>query len=145
MSGEAQDVSRAVVADDRPLLVGYDLIDVMSIAVAAAIAVSVATNERGAFRAVVGVAFALFVPGRSIVSNWPKMEERSHIAASVLFSVASLTLIATVTLWMGFWHPLGLLEVECAVSTVALFVAIVRRRRSVHARGAQILQSEPSE
>ena len=48
-----------------------NLIDVGCLAVAVAVAVAVATGEHSAFRAVVGVVFAFYVPGRSIVSNWP--------------------------------------------------------------------------
>ena len=47
----------------------------------------------------------------------------------MLLSLAALTLAATVTLWVGFWRPLGLLEVECAVSAAALVVAMLRRQR----------------
>jgi uncharacterized membrane protein len=94
-----------------------------------AVAVAVATNERSAFRAVVGVAFALFVPGRAIVSNWPSLAVRPHVALSILFSLSTLTFVATVTLWLNYWHPLGLLEVESVVAVVALVVGLVRRRR----------------
>jgi hypothetical protein len=106
-----------------------DLIDIGCVAVTVAVAIAVATNERNAFRAVVGVAFALYVPGRAIVSNWPRMAARSQLAAPVLFSVSILTLLATLTLWARQWHPLGLLEVECVAVGIALFTALWRRRR----------------
>ena len=98
-----------------------NLIDVGCLAVTVAIAVAIATNERNAFRVVVGVLFALYVPGRSIVSNWPAMAARSNVAVSVLFSLSVLTLLATATLWAGYWHPLGLLQVECVAAGIALF------------------------
>jgi uncharacterized membrane protein len=107
-----------------------DLIDMGCVAVTVAVAVAVATGERSAFRAVVGVVFALYVPGRSIVSNWPRLAARSNVAASVLFSLAILTLVSTLTLWAGYWHPLGLLEIECVAAGVALFTALLRRRRA---------------
>jgi uncharacterized membrane protein len=106
------------------------------VAVTVAIAVAVAAGEGGAFRAVVGVVFALYVPGRSIVSNWPTMAARSNVAASVLMSLSILTLLATLTLWAGYWHPLGLLEIECVAVVVALFTALLRRRRADQARAA---------
>ena len=111
-------------------LIGDDLIDVGCVAVTIAVAIAVATNERNAFRAVVGVVFALYVPGRAIVSNWPRMAARSQLAAPVLFSLSILTLLATLTLWAGQWHPLGLLEVECVVVGITLFAALWRRRRA---------------
>jgi uncharacterized membrane protein len=106
-----------------------DLIDASCVAVTVAVAIAVATNERNAFRAVVGVIFALYVPGRAIVSNWPRMAARSQLAAPVLFSLSILTLLATLTLWAGQWHPLGLLEVECLAVGITLFAALWRRRR----------------
>ncbi|MGA2306255.1 MAG: hypothetical protein ABSH29_19040 [Acidimicrobiales bacterium] len=112
------------------------LIDMGCVAVTVAIAVAVAAGEGGAFRAVVGVVFALYVPGRSIVSNWPTMAARSNVAASVLMSLSILTLLATLTLWAGYWHPLGLLEIECVAVVVALFTALLRRRRADQARAA---------
>ena len=113
-----------------------NLIDVGCVAVTVAIAVAIATNERNAFRVVVGVLFALYVPGRSIVSNWPAMAARSNVAVSVLFSLSVLTLLATATLWAGYWHPLGLLQVECVAAGIALFTALLRRRRANQARVA---------
>ena len=112
------------------------LIDMGCVAVTVAIAVAVAAGEGGAFRAVVGLVFALYVPGRSIVSNWPTMAARSNVAASVLISLSILTLLATLTLWAGYWHPLGLLEIECVAVGLALFTALLRRRRADQARAA---------
>lgn len=112
------------------------MIDMGCIAVTVAVAVAVATSERSAFRAVVGVVFALYVTGRSIVSNWPRMAPRSNFAASVLLSLSILTFLATVTLWVGYWHPLGLLEVECVAAGVALLTALLRRRRADRAPAA---------
>jgi len=113
-----------------------DMIDMGCVAVSVAVAVAVATGERSAFRVVVGVVFALYVPGRSIVSNWPRLAARSNVAASVLFSLSILTLLATLTLWAGYWHPLGLLEIECVAAGVALFTALLRRRRADQAGAA---------
>lgn len=126
-------MSRSVAANTRTAFAGSDLIDIACVAVTAAVAVAVATNERSVIRSVVAVIFLLFVPGRSIVSNWPVVAERSQLAVSVLFSLTVLTFAATVTLWSNFWHPLGLLEVECGITIVALFAAILRRRRAVEA------------
>jgi hypothetical protein len=53
------------------------------------------------------------------------MAARSNVAASVLFSLSILTLLATTTLWAGYWHPLGLLEIECVAVGVALLTALL--------------------
>jgi uncharacterized membrane protein len=140
--GVERSVPRSVLAGARPAYFEYDVTDVLCIAICVATAVAVATDERSAIRAVVGVAFALFVPGRSIVSNWPIMEDRSRFALAVLFSLAVLTLVSTVSLWLGYWHPLGSVEVECIVATVALVLGILRRRRA--ARAGDGTASEPA-
>ena len=110
-------------------MVRDNLIDMGCIAVAVAVAIAVEANDRSAFRVVVGVIFALYVPGRSVISNWPRMAARSNIAVSVLFSLSILTLLATVTLWAGYWHPLGLLEIESVFVGFVLFTGLLRRRR----------------
>ena len=74
------------------------------------------------------------------MSNWPGIATRSPVAVSVLFSLVLLTLFATVTLWLRFWHPLGLLEVECIISIVALLIGILRRHRQVLKPTTAILQ-----
>ena len=122
----------------RHAFVGLDLIDIASIAVTATTAVSVAANEKNAIRVVAAVLFTLFVPGRAIVSNWPSVGVRSPLAVSVLFSLSILTLAATVTLWSDYWRPIGLLEVECTISTVALLTAMLRRRSAARASDSAV-------
>jgi O-antigen ligase len=138
-------VQRSTTADIRPDLVVDDLIDVACIAVTAAVAVAVAIDERGAIRAVAALAFTLFVPGRCIVSNWSSMAARSLVAASVLLSLAILTLVATVALWMNVWRPLGMLEVDCAIATTALFAAILRRRWKVRTQSEITMKTQQGE
>jgi hypothetical protein len=135
-------VPRSIATHTRSTFTGSDLLDIACVAVTAATAVAVAVGERNAFRSVVVVIFTAYVPGRSIVSNWPSMAARSQVAISVLFSLTILTFAATVTLWLDSWHPLGLLEVECAIATTALFTAILRRRWAALAREATGVQAE---
>jgi hypothetical protein len=115
-------------ADTRSGFEGSDLIDAACLGVTALLAVAVVANERNAIRIVAAIIFTLFVPGRAVISNWPILATRSPIAASILFSLTILTFVATITLWSDLWRPIGLLEVECAVSTAALIAAIMRRR-----------------
>jgi hypothetical protein len=117
----------------------------IGIAIAGVAGVAVAINERNPVRAVAVVCFAGFVPGRAIVSNWQYVQERSTTALSVLLSLAVLTLAATVTLWCKLWRPLGLLEVECALSAVVLVAAILRRRRTRSAQNSVVGPSQSSE
>jgi uncharacterized membrane protein len=120
----------------RTTVAGVDLIDVACVVVTVAVAVAVASGQDNAFRVVTGVAFTLFVPGRAIISNWPSLAVRPQVALSILFSLTVLTLLATLTLWAGYWRPLGLLQVECVVFGAALVVGLVRRKRSPGGPGA---------
>jgi hypothetical protein len=120
-------------------------LDAACLVVAAVAAVAVAVNERNPVRAFAAVCFTVFVPGRAIVSNWQYVRDHPTTALSVLLSLAVLTLAATVTLWIKFWHPLGLLEVECAVSAAALIAAILRRRRIRLAENPVVGPSQLSE
>ena len=127
MKGEGESMPRSVVSDAHPPSVVFDLIDLACIAIAAIVAVSVVLNDHNAVRAVAALIFVVFVPGRSVVANWPTIATRSHVAVSVLFSLALLTLGATAALWGHFWHPLGLLEAECVVTAGVLVAGILRR------------------
>ncbi len=119
---------------------GSDLIDAACLGVTALLAVTVLANERNAVRIVAAIIFTLIVPGRAVISNWPILATRSPIAASILFSLGILTFVATITLWSNLWRPIGLLEVECAVSTVALTTAILRRRTA--APGPEAIETQ---
>ena len=120
---------RPAVPDAHPPSVVFDLIDLACVAIATILAISVALKDQNAVRIVAALIFVLFVPGRSVVANWPAVAARFHVAVSILFSLSLLTLIATAALWGHFWHPLGLLEAECILAGGALIVAILRRHR----------------
>ena len=90
-------------------MVKDDLVDLGCLAVTVAIAVAVATNQQVPFAPLSALPSPSTCRVESIVSNWPAMAARSQVAASVLFSLSVLTLLATLTLWAGYWHPLGLL------------------------------------
>jgi hypothetical protein len=75
--------------------------------------------------------FAFFVPGRAIVSNWPRLAGWSDVGMSVVLSLATLTFLATVSLWARIWHPLALFDIEAVLSLIGLGIAIARGRRAV--------------
>ncbi len=79
-------------------------------------------------RILLTLAFVLFVPGRAIVTNWPRIAQWSEAAMPMVLSLAVLCLIATVTLWAHEWRPVGLFQAEAAVSIVGLVIGTIRRR-----------------
>jgi uncharacterized membrane protein len=80
-------------------------------------------------RLLLTLAFAGYVPGRAIVSNWPAFARWAGAAMSMVMSVAALALIATLTLWLHVWHPVGLFQAEAVLCLAGLALGTVRRHR----------------
>lgn len=110
-----------------------EVLDLLAALVAVVLLVLAVADRVGAARTLFTLVFALFVPGRAIVSNWPRMANWSDIGMSIALSLGVLTLLATVTLWARVWHPLGLFQLEAAASLAGLGIAVLRRRRPVAA------------
>lgn len=101
------------------------------LAVLAALLLIIFANVGGItwIRLLLTLAFTFFVPGRAIVSNWPRVARWSPEAMSIVFSLGIVTFLATVTLWARFWHPIPLFDVEAVLSLIGLIISIVRRRK----------------
>lgn len=106
-----------------------DLLDAAGVAVSLGLLGLVFEGATGPARILLVVAFAFFAPGRAVVTNWPRFAYWSEFGMSIVLSLAVLTLLATVTLWAHQWHPVGLFQVEAAVTVVALVVGMIRRHR----------------
>jgi hypothetical protein len=104
-------------------------LDLAACAIAAALILLVAVDFAAPVRLLLAVAFTFFVPGRAIVSNWLRVARWSGVGMSIVFSLGALTLLATVALWAGWWHPLALFLIEAIVSLAGLANGIVRRHR----------------
>jgi hypothetical protein len=87
-------------------------------------------NLSAAARLVLTLLFTFFVPGRAIVSNWPRMARWSGVGMSIVFSLGTLTLLATLTLWIRLWNPLALFMAVAVVSLSGLIIGIARRQRN---------------
>ena len=108
-----------------------EVLDVLAAVIAVALLVLVAADASGPLRILLVLAFTFFVPGRAIITNYPRMARWSDLGTSIVVSLGVLAFLATVTLWARFWHPLGLFQVEAVLSLAALAVGIVRRRRNL--------------
>jgi hypothetical protein len=105
-----------------------EILDLLAGVIAALLLVVTIAGLTGPARLLLTVAFTFFVPGRAIVTNWPRMAGWSDIAMSIALSLGVLTLFASVSLWARMWHPLGLFQSEAVASLVGLGVAFTRRR-----------------
>jgi hypothetical protein len=113
-----------------------DILDLLAALLAASVIVFVWLGASGVPRVLLALGFTVFVPGRAIVTNWPRMASWSEAAMPVVFSLALLILVTTVTLWVHYWHPLGLAQVLAALSLGGLTVGVLRRHRRKDQRSA---------
>jgi hypothetical protein len=86
-------------------------------------------GSQGTPRILLALGFLLFVPGRAIAANWDLPALRSQATVSMLFSLVILALLAAVTLWAHYWHPIGLMQAEAGLSLAGLAIAVARRHR----------------
>jgi hypothetical protein len=107
-----------------------EVLDVLAAVIAVALIAMVQANASGVARILLVLGFTFFVPGRAIVTNYPRMARWSDLGTSMVVSLGVLALLATVTLWAGFWHPLGLFQFEAVLSLAGLAAGIIRRRRN---------------
>jgi hypothetical protein len=104
-------------------------LDLAACGIAMVLIVLVSVDFSNTLRLLLALLFTFFVPGRAIVSNWPRMARWSGVGMSIVFSLGALTLLATTTLWLGLWHPLTLFLGEALASVAGLMFSIARRRR----------------
>jgi uncharacterized membrane protein len=110
-----------------------EVLDVAAAVVAVGLILLAAADTGGLIRSLLALLFTFFVPGRAIVSNWRRMADWSGIGMSIALSLALLVVLATVSLWVHYWHPLGLFQLEAFLSLIGLGTALVRRRRQPEA------------
>lgn len=115
-------------------------LDQLACGIALALILLVAVDFLPAARLVLALLFTFFVPGRAIVTNWPRVDRWAGIAMSVTFSLGLLTLLATISLWLHFWHPVGLFVVEAVLSLAGLANGLVSRRQLEVARARSRLR-----
>lgn len=106
-----------------------DALDLLAVLIAGLLLVLVDMQGTGVPRVVLALGFAFFVPGRAIVTNWPRMTRWSGAAMPIVLSLAVITFVATIALWVHFWHPLPIFQLEAWLSIAALGVSIARRHR----------------
>lgn len=121
-----------------------EVLDLLAALVALALLLFVFASGTGSARLLLTLVFTFFVPGRAIVSNWPRLALWSDLGMSIVLSLATLILLATISLWVQFWHPVGLFKLEAVLSLMGLGVAILRRRRLTAPRSPDFAQKDPA-
>jgi hypothetical protein len=103
------------------------VLDLAAILIAGALLVLIYWGGSGILRILLALGFAFFVPGRAIVTNWPRMARWSEVAMPIVLSLTLLTLLATITLWASFWRPMDLFQAEAWLSLVGLYFGLAHR------------------
>ncbi len=111
-----------------------DVLDLLAALVAVGLLILVASQQQNAARLILVLAFTGYVPGRAVVSNWPELARWSEAAMPMVFSIVILGLLATTFLWSGYWHPIGLFQVEALLSLLGLCLGYIRRHDYVRIR-----------
>jgi hypothetical protein len=109
------------------------VIDAVCIVVAGALLTLTVVGWVGLVRVLLAFAFAVYVPGWAMVTNFMPKTRASRAALPVLTSLTILTAAATFTLWLHAWHPMQLFDIEAGASIAMMSVGAIRReRRPLH-------------
>jgi hypothetical protein len=106
-----------------------DILDGVAVVIACGLVGFSLMGVQGFPRVLLALGFLAFVPGRAVTVHWPRLAAWSEVAVSMVFSLVILALLAAVTLWARYWHPLGLMQAEAGLSVVGLTMAMIRRHR----------------
>lgn len=107
-----------------------EVLDIAAAGIALVLLLLVLFNVTGPPRLLLTVVFTFFVPGRAVVSNWPRMEAWADMAMCIAISLGLLVTIALIALWLRAWHPESLFAAEALVCIGWLGIGTVRRRMS---------------
>lgn len=106
------------------------VLDIAAVGIAAMLLVFVLGGVTGGVRLLLTVLFTFFVPGRAVVSNWPRMAGWADLAMCIAISLGLLITIALIALWLHAWHPESLFAAEALLSLTWLSVGLIRRHWS---------------
>jgi uncharacterized membrane protein len=101
--------------------------DTLALGIVVSVTVAVAADADGIGRTLLTLAFSAFVPGRAIVAHWPAAQERGPWALSVVLSIATITLLSTLAVWLHLWDPITEFAVLAVGSVVAILAAMRQR------------------
>ena len=107
-----------------------ELLDLLAVILGAGLIVMVVLQGPTLPRGLLALGFTFFVPGRAIMTHWPRLDRWSQVGMSIVLSLSVLSLVAMVALWAHYWHPVGIFEAEAVLSLGALVAGLARRRWS---------------
>jgi peptidoglycan/LPS O-acetylase OafA/YrhL len=128
--GQNRRMSSRLLSTLPPAAQRAELLDLLAVVIGGALIVFVVLDGPTLPRILLTLGFTFFVPGRAIMTHWPRLARWSQVGMSIVFSLSALTLIAMTALWAHYWHPVGIFEAEAVLSLAALVAGLVRRRWS---------------
>jgi peptidoglycan/LPS O-acetylase OafA/YrhL len=105
-----------------------ELLDLLAVILGAGLIVMVVLRGPTLPRGLLALGFTFFVPGRAIMTHWPRLDRWSQVGMSIVLSLSVLSLVAMVALWAHYWHPVGIFEAEAVLCLGALVAGLARRR-----------------
>jgi hypothetical protein len=120
VTGEVRQTTRSASRPDN-------VIDLSAGLIAVGLLVLVYLGASGIPRILLALGFTFFVPGRAVVTNWPRMSGWSEVAMPMVLSLAFMALLATITLWSHVWRPMDLFQAVAWLSLAGLCLGIARR------------------
>jgi uncharacterized membrane protein len=112
-------------------------LDLFAALIAAGLIVLTLGRWSGVLRILMALAFTFFVPGRAIVTNWPRVARWSAATMPMVLSLAVLSLLATVALWARVWHPVQIFEIEASLSLAGLSIGMTRRHSALQVQSCK--------
>jgi uncharacterized membrane protein len=114
--------------DESPL--HRNTIGLAAVALTITVAILTLLQVDSPIRVALALLYSTLVPGWAIFSNLPSVPRRYALPLSLAVSLSIEILVATIAVWLRFWHPLELFYAEALASTAAIGLGFSRRRRS---------------
>ena len=104
-----------------------DPLDYTALAVTGALVALIATRGAVPVKELFLLIFISYVPGRAVTTHWTSLKGATLAVTTLMGSLALTTLLATVILWLHWWHPATLFAGEVAASATSLVFGLTHR------------------
>jgi len=101
------------------------------LALVVATAYLVALDVTGPLRSMLVIASVFLLPGTAIVSRLGLDDGHTFLALTLVTSIATIVVAATLMVWADWWHPFVLGSALAVVCSVVLLADVVRITRSL--------------
>jgi len=120
--------AEAVALPSRPLSSRTpDALDWAALGVTLALLSALAVGASPPVKELLLLAFVCWVPGRAVTTHWVSLKGLTLAVVTIVGGLALVTLMATVALWLHWWHPMALFIIQAVACVASLIAGIVNR------------------